>query len=381
MQTKKLGIIAFIVVLWIPIVAQLLNFSFLEDTEKRQRAEFPQLSFSAQEVTNFPTKYDDYYKDNFGLRTEFVTLNSLLNYFLFIDAPNESITRGREGWLFTSEVVGDQQSEYIFTDDDYEKWSDMFTTRAEYLHERNIDYFVLITPDKHRVFPDYYPNIGKNNQTPEVEKLVEYLKTESAENYEVIYPLPELREARDKSEYPLFYRYDTHWTPYGAYWGYRPLIESINHTTDWQIPVVELTKLEVDTSPGRKSDLSQSGSLACCLRERRITFSFPEGLVGKSATPPSYVTDYVDERDVLFYQKNDGENLPRVLLYRDSFALYMLPLLTSGTSEILIVRDRQFDFHPDLIEQFKPDVVVRQRVERTVNELTEMGGLDYRALD
>src|SRR6478609_5722496 len=71
----------FCVLLLIPLVTQVVGFSTESNTEKRVLAPFPKIK-SVKEIKLVPKLSEDYVNDRFGLRDQFVQLNSLLRYSL-----------------------------------------------------------------------------------------------------------------------------------------------------------------------------------------------------------------------------------------------------------------------------------------------------------
>jgi len=61
----------------------------------------------------------------------------------------------------------------------------------------------------------------------------------------------------------------------------------------------------------------------------------------------------------------DRPGLPRAVVYRDSMAFSLIPLLAENFSRVVFVSSRGFD--PALIEREKPDVVIEEMVERTLH--------------
>jgi hypothetical protein len=58
----------------------------------------------------------------------------------------------------------------------------------------------------------------------------------------------------------------------------------------------------------------------------------------------------------------DRPGLPRAVVYRDSMAIPLIPMLAENFSRMLFVSGIPFD--PALIEREKPDVVIEEMVER-----------------
>ncbi len=56
--------------------------------------------------------------------------------------------------------------------------------------------------------------------------------------------------------------------------------------------------------------------------------------------------------------------LPRAVVYRDSMAIPLIPMLAENFSRVVFVAG---PFDPALIEREKPDVVIEEMVERAVH--------------
>jgi len=61
----------------------------------------------------------------------------------------------------------------------------------------------------------------------------------------------------------------------------------------------------------------------------------------------------------------DKPGLPRAVMLRDSMAIALIPLLSENFSRIVYVSSRTLD--RDLIEREKPDIVIEELVERSLN--------------
>ena len=61
----------------------------------------------------------------------------------------------------------------------------------------------------------------------------------------------------------------------------------------------------------------------------------------------------------------DRPNLPRAVVFRDSMAIALIPLLSEDFSRVVYVQSRAMDF--DIIERERPDIVIEEMVERSIN--------------
>jgi hypothetical protein len=68
--------------------------------------------------------------------------------------------------------------------------------------------------------------------------------------------------------------------------------------------------------------------------------------------------------DMLFEQPD--QRLPRAVMFRDSFAIWLVPLLSENFSHILY--SWQYTFDREIVERERPDVVIQEMVERVLME-------------
>ena len=68
-------------------------------TENRTLASFPQAPANRDDWLGYPTAFDAYMDDNFGLRLVLLRLYNRLHVALGV-SPSERVILGEEGWLF-----------------------------------------------------------------------------------------------------------------------------------------------------------------------------------------------------------------------------------------------------------------------------------------
>ena len=66
--------------------------------------------------------------------------------------------------------------------------------------------------------------------------------------------------------------------------------------------------------------------------------------------------------DILYEHPDD--RLPRAVMFRDSFATWLIPLFSENFSRILF--SWQYTFDHDLVERERPDIVIQEMVERAL---------------
>src|SRR5262249_18325040 len=115
-------IVLFFVLLLVPSVAQIPGFSFGVAGENRNLAPFPKIE-TLRQAKFLPRMMDDYVNDRFGLRTQFIHLNSLIKYELGVSSTKDVVI-GKDGWLFytADDLMGQHIGANVFTPDELEHW-------------------------------------------------------------------------------------------------------------------------------------------------------------------------------------------------------------------------------------------------------------------
>ena len=96
-----------------------------ENTENRQLAEMPSLSFEgAKEFTDslkaFPGQFNSFFNDHVPFRSQLIRLNSLLSVEILGDPASDSVVLGKEGWLFYTdeESIEDYKGTNLYTEEE-----------------------------------------------------------------------------------------------------------------------------------------------------------------------------------------------------------------------------------------------------------------------
>ena len=66
--------------------------------EKRALVTFPH--FSVSELSSYPNKFEEYYRDNHIFREIFIQANNFIKYKIFKISGSPKVLIGKEGWLF-----------------------------------------------------------------------------------------------------------------------------------------------------------------------------------------------------------------------------------------------------------------------------------------
>lgn len=239
-------IIAFILLLILPTIDNIFNISSnikIDLKENRTLAKLPDHKQKFSKLfKKFPTEFDNYYNDNFGFRniiiwvgrqifpTQGNTTKNSARYFL-----------GINDWIFLNEgkmknnILGlnnlknSQIKKAVATI--YENWL--------YLKKRNIDYVLIIAPNKQTIYPEFLPDylyLRYKKKYPNIQTRTDQIKNallKKDKNFPIIDLRNHLKSNKENPKnYILYDKTDTHWNGYGikiAYEEiYRYLTENLN---------------------------------------------------------------------------------------------------------------------------------------------------------
>jgi hypothetical protein len=253
------------------------------------------------------------------------------------------VLQGREDWLYldndTNNVIDQIKGQYKLPQNFSSQWSKLISTRKHKFSERKIDYRFLVAPNKECVYSEYLPNdIVVSNSRPV--RLIEPLVEGS---FRFIYPINMLSDRGDL--YPTYSKGDTHWNDWGAFKAVKELFADV---PDVLMHENRLEFFEIETS----------GDLSDKIGKRNYTVSVRI----KDARAKEVFNNGVKNRGNYIVFENENKNLPKCVLFRDSFSTAMLKYLAEMFSRLIVVWQPNVDIA--LVDAEKPQFVVSQQAER-----------------
>ena len=356
-SSNSIFILAFALILIIP--SSINFFDVKVDSginEKRILAEMPKFEFTEE----FAKKYEAYYKDNFGLRNALVGLNSSIKTNMLKISPRpEMVLFGKDGFLFYNAINDAIYNSYTKRNTVDERLLEnslnkQFKIKKD-LASKNIDYIIGFWPNKHTIYPEHLPwnmelQVLKGSNLSD--QIVTYFQQNGLKIVDV-----RKRLLVEKQNQQLFFKFDTHWNSYGAYFAYQEFC--IQTTKELNLSPFTLEDFNIDYSKVSKGDLTNM-----------LGIKKMEGYSDKS---PNFVfrnlkegyikldTKGFPQRTVITENKNIDNN-ETVIVFRDSFSTYILPFLSLHYRKVVYIWSSQVDYK--LIEKVKPDVVMKLSVER-----------------
>jgi alginate O-acetyltransferase complex protein AlgJ len=353
----------FALALAVPLLA--LSFTWSRTTtqfEKRPMAPWPTLELS----TSFPQAFEQAFADRFGGRDLLIRAHhaSLLEFFGV--SALATVMPGHGGWYYWLGEDGHSLDRHYRGVADFPK-SYVDATAAElirrndWLTARGTAYVVAIVPEKFTIYPEFLPGwVAKSTRPSPYDSVVAALQ---GSRVALIDLRPALRTAKTRDR--VYYQTDSHWNYNGALIGY----DAIMREAQRQLPANRMSKIVPAQRPAYNPGIDfYSGDLIGMLglpgriREDDVA---PLGKIladttsrcAKRIDPPSApdIETYVCDRP----------DLPRAVVYRDSMAIPLIPMLAENFSRVIFVTGRNLD--PALIEREKPDIVIEEMVERALH--------------
>ena len=328
--------------------------------ENRVLASRPELSLGTSKLAEFPAGFEAYFNDQFGFRKRLIYWLSLTKVRALGVSPIPKVIFGRSRWLF----YGDSDIPYFravkpLTPAQLADWQMRLEERQRWLAGRGIPYLVVIAPLKSTIYPEYMPRAYNRISTvSRLDQLIAHLEAHS--NLTVI----DLRAAilDEKTRHQVFYRTDTHWNNRGSYVGYTQIMKALGR---WfpQLEAVPLSAFEEFhySEPGR--DLALLLGMRPYFWDRYVDLKLIKpGLAHELSPPPPAGELATSGPDILF--EHPDKRLPRAVMFRDSYATWLIPLLSENFSHILY--SWQYTLDHEIVERERPDVVIQELVERAL---------------
>src|SRR5690606_14126495 len=108
------------------------------------------------------------------------------------------------------------------TDEQLKKIATTQMERKEWLKLLGMDYYIFIPPMAHSIYPEFLPSTFKKTYPlTKTEQVVDYLQKHT--DLKVITVNEHL--LKYKKHHLLYYKGDTHWNHYGAFYSYQYLVD------------------------------------------------------------------------------------------------------------------------------------------------------------
>ncbi len=345
-------IASFLLLITIPMVGPKETTSL----ENRKLAAFPDFRFS--NVWKFLFDYEDYFNDSFSFRNTAVKAISKFRFRLFRVSPMPVIVQvGKNDWLYTSRPDYIKDTSSPFTAAQLDSVIMNLKIITKYFDIRNIKYYFTVIPVKERIYPEFMPQdlLFRMEFSKAAQLNAELLKHPEIRSVDVKDVLIEGKKTR-----PTYYSGDTHWNVFGAFLGYRKIIDRVAQDFP-QIKPFEIDDYTIDSIMVDAGDLQLLMGFSDELFFRRYRMKPIDQDV--PVVIDSTTFDSTSSRFSIRVMPKPVNGL-RLFLIRDSFSEYMRIFITPNFDRTVL------GWTPTVpvakVMQEKPDLVIHQILEHYV---------------
>jgi hypothetical protein len=299
---------------------------------------------------------DAWFADHFGYRAWLVRWYGESRYFGMDTSPVSTVIKGKNGWLFYAEDGGMEEwtNEKPLPEGEVANWRRTIVRERDWCRAHGIAYLFTIPPDKSVIYPEYFDdNIKQISPMSRTDQIL----TATYDTGVVIDVRPAILAG--KRDDRLYHVTDTHWNQRGAFLAYQEMIRAIQlqvpsvgppwERSDFEPTTRELLGQDLAAMMGLKRSLKETDLRLTPIRKRSYVVVEPKGA-------------YATSGEGRIVTEIPGSNLPRAVMFRDSFTSWLAPFLSEHFSRIVYLW--QNDFDASIVEQEKPDVVIHEIVGR-----------------
>jgi hypothetical protein len=330
------------------------------EDEKRVPRPFPKLAASAKALREFPRGFDAWFTDHFGLRLLLIRSHGALLYFGLKSSPAPKVIVGRDGWLYYNSKPGNDGTDSVadfrghppLTPARLEQWRWLLQDEHDWCAAQGIKFMAAFVPAKEVVYPEHLPGWMRRTDRPmAIEQVAAHLQGRARFSWMDLTPAVRAGMARDR----VYLLTDSHWSRYGAYCGYRRIMEQVSSWFPSTEPPPD-SAFVLSHERYISGDLTQLMSLRPLIDEDYVLMK-PVRPVRGSPHPVSTR----DLADVL--SEIADTNLPTAVVFRDSFTEDLVPFLSEHFRRVVYSWSRTgVDLR--VVQREKPDVVLHIAADR-----------------
>jgi hypothetical protein len=354
-------IVSFLLIVIFPALFTDTESGYSKD-ENRMLATFPNPFLDNAE--NIFRQTDNYINDRIGFKKHFVRLNTTINLSILRGKRNNDVLIGKNDWLFyISKLEGnnllDFQKQNLFDDSAMRNFIEQINERVTWCEEHGIQFIFLVPPNKHNVYPEYYPMERPAGPT-RTDQIMNNLPAEILDK--TIFLRDYLLSRKSGDSDLLYYETDTHWNGLGAYYAYEAILEKLReYFPRTEFPDIKFTKTVFERPGG---DLVPMLGLASFGKTTEVQVEPEKGW-------PAYYT-YKDNTETdRFVTGNINKDLPKAVIFRDSFFVALAPFTSSIFSQAEYIWKSFEEEDTRHILEAMPDIVIWETGERRLGNIPQ----------
>ena len=276
---------------------------------------------------------------------------------------------GKENHLHYNETIADFLGNSLFSDSELNRIRDGAENLQQRLADEGLKTQVIffVSPSHNTIYPETMPDYWVNQKVGDDSRLKQL--TDIFKNSTVKFINPYDRLMKEKQNYFLYNRSDTHWNELGAYFGYCEIFDYIGETFPAAKPlplsafnVYEANVRGGDLIPMLEFDQAQYRETAPVVRIKNPTVNeLFRGDTDEIAYQEGFYHQYHE------YNRNDPSK-PSILMYRDSFSISLMSPIAETSDRVIFYSMWNYDIDVNYVKEINPDFLIIQRVERSLGD-------------
>ena len=259
----------------------------------------------------------------------------------------------------------------ILSDNQVDGVQKRIKSKVDYLTGRDCKLVYLIITNPMEIYPETAPERFVRSDE-DISRTEQFEKAARAAGATVIDAREILEEHRDDI-YKIYNKTDSHWTAYGAYWGYKILMDEIGKDYEAAKPLPIDGNFEFYNKESMSGDMMVHLQLQNSLLHENGTFV--KWLTKAVSNPDVYVKgsvqlDFSPVQDTQTVSNRlDPEGKPTAMIVRDSFSTNIYGYVNNSFSEVYWQNMWNYKFDKDYIENTNPDYYIYIVAERNIGNL------------
>ncbi|PKM90718.1 MAG: hypothetical protein CVU85_00155 [Firmicutes bacterium HGW-Firmicutes-10] len=329
----------------IPLLATALGLNSI-NLDRSSLSSMPALIKDNRINTSFTSEFDDFFTDQFSLRTFLISAYNEIYANIFKQSGNDKVIVGQQGFLFFEETLDDYLKVNQLSHNDLMRFNEILRIQSKFLQSKNISGYLMIVPNKATIYPEHMPSsfkaIGERSNLDRISEMDLNINTIDLTSLLI----------KQKSVYKddLYHRQDSHWNNIGAAFGYLEMMKSLNKES------LSLLDLAMEKKVDWQGDLARMLYPSKITLEHQVYFQLPNQFTFTKA-----IRTFEDIQIESINSAKEG----RLIMFRDSFANALIPYISESFAQVNYDRTFPYDFRR--IKELQSDALVMEIAERNIN--------------
>ncbi len=325
-------------------------------TENKAMSEFPDLKDAKGSLNlNFFKELEEYFNEHFAFRNELIFADAKIQTMVFGVSNVDTVIYGKDGWLYYTSTLDDYLGNHRMTERQVYNLAHNLSLVQQYVQQNGSTFVLTAPPNKNTLYgahmPYYYSCIV--DQKHNIDALTPKLQEQG------VYYADLLSLFRNDNEV-LYLKRDSHWNGKGALAAYNCIMDTLEyaHKNYEDAPVTR--------SKDEDGDLNRM--LYTVYGEKELNYKY------EIAQEYKYVNEVKSVEDVWIETELHTEHSMgngKLLMFRDSFGNTLIPLLANQFEKAWFTKEVPYGLE-SLMEQYAPDTVIFEKVERNLSEYIKM---------